>query len=142
MVFTEVHRDAHGAEPICTVLPLARSTYYSHLAKRTGPTRLSDQARRCAAPRHEIRRVLVENWRVYGARKVMRQLVREGFDVARCTVARLLKDIAPELTDSMEGVKTTPYRCAFVALLRQGMDQLLCFATCVVCDFFVPSNVG
>jgi transposase InsO family protein len=84
----------------------------------------------------------VENWRVYGARKVMRQLVWEGFDVARCTVARLLKVMAPELKDSMEGVKTTPYRCAFVALLRQGMDKLLCFATRVVSDFFVPSNVG
>lgn len=34
-----------------------------------------------------------ENWRVYGIRKVWRQLVREGFDVARCTVARLMKDM-------------------------------------------------
>ena len=50
--------------------------------------------------------------------------------------------VEPKLKDSMEGVKTTPYRCAFVALFRQGLDQLLCFATCVVSDFFVPSNVG
>ncbi|MBF53932.1 MAG: IS3 family transposase [Confluentimicrobium sp.] len=91
--FVEAHRDAHGVEPICTVLPIAPSTYYSHLAKRADPTRLSDRARRDAALRPEIRRVFEENWRVYGVRKVWRQLVREGFDVARCTVARLMKDM-------------------------------------------------
>ena len=41
----------------------------------------------------EVRRVFEENWRVYGIRKVWRQLVREDFDVARCTVARLMKDM-------------------------------------------------
>lgn len=34
-----------------------------------------------------------ENWRVYGVRKVWRQLSREGFNAARCTVARLMKDM-------------------------------------------------
>ena len=34
--------------------------------------------------------VFKENFGVYGARKVWRQLKREGFDVARCTVARLM----------------------------------------------------
>jgi len=41
--------------------------------------------------RPEIRRVFEENWQVYGARKIWRQLRREGFDVARCTVARLMR---------------------------------------------------
>ncbi len=91
--FIEAHRDAHGVEPICTVLPIAPSTYYDHLAKRANPARLSDRARRDAALRPEIERVWEENWRVYGVRKVWRQLVREGFDVARCTVARLMKDM-------------------------------------------------
>ena len=91
--FVEAHKDAHGVEPICTMLPIAPSTYYSHLAKRADPTRLSDRARRDAALCPEIRRVFEENWRGYGVRKVWRQLVREGFDVARCTVARLMKDM-------------------------------------------------
>lgn len=39
----------------------------------------------------EIRRVFNDNWRVYGVRKIWRQLQREGYDVARCTVARLMK---------------------------------------------------
>ncbi len=91
--FIDAHRDAHGVEPICAVLPIAPSTYYERLAKRVDPTRLSDRARRDVALRPEIRRVFEENWRVYGVRKVWRQLVREGFDVARCTVARLMRDM-------------------------------------------------
>jgi putative transposase len=39
----------------------------------------------------EVRRVFEANFRVSGIRKVWRQLQREGFDVARCTVARLVK---------------------------------------------------
>lgn len=84
---------AHGVEPICRVLPIAPSTYYNHLAGRSDPEKLSDRARRNAALRPEIRRVFEENWRVYGVRKIWRQLGREGFDVARCTVARLMKGV-------------------------------------------------
>ena len=75
--------DAHGVEPICAVLPIAPSTYYEHLAKRADPSRLSERARRDEALRPEILRVFEENWRVYGVRKIWRQLRREGFDVAR-----------------------------------------------------------
>jgi len=71
------------------VLPNAPSTYYDHLAKRADPARLSDRVRRDAALRPEIERVFEENWRVYGVRMVWRQLDREGFEAARCTVARL-----------------------------------------------------
>ncbi|ARE84393.1 integrase core domain protein [Roseovarius mucosus] len=91
--FIDAHRDAHGVEPICNVLPIAPSTYYDHLAKRADPTRRSDRARRDDALRPEIRRVFEENWSVYGVRKVWHPLRREGFDVARCTVARLMKDM-------------------------------------------------
>ncbi|SLN49064.1 hypothetical protein ROA7023_02097 [Roseisalinus antarcticus] len=91
--FIDAHRSAHGVEPIRKVLPIAPSTYYDHLAKRANPARLSDPARRDEALRPEIRRVFEENWRVYGVRKVWRQLVRQGVDVARCTVARLMKDM-------------------------------------------------
>ena len=91
--FIDAHRDAHGVEPICNMLPIAPSTYYDHLAKRADPSRLSDRARQDEALRPEILRVFEENWRVYGVRKVWRQLGREGFDVARCTVARLMKSM-------------------------------------------------
>jgi transposase InsO family protein len=91
--FIDAHRNAHGVEPICNVLPIAPSTYYDHLAKRADPSRLSTRARQDEALRPEILRAFAENWRVYGVRKVWRQLGREGFDVARCTVARLMKSM-------------------------------------------------
>jgi len=55
------------------------------------PARLSDRARRDEALQPEIRRVFEENYQVYGVRKVWRQLRREGIDVARCTIGRLMK---------------------------------------------------
>ena len=60
--FIDAHRDAHGVEPICEVLPIAPSTYYEHLAKRADPSRRSERARRDEALRPEIRRVFEENW--------------------------------------------------------------------------------
>ena len=87
------HGNAHGVEPICAAPPIAPSTYCDHLAKRADPARLSDRARSDEALRPGIRLVFEENWRVYGVRKVWRQLRREGFNVARRTVARLMKDM-------------------------------------------------
>ena len=91
IAFIDDHRDKYGVEPICEVLPIAPATYYEHLARRADPSRLSDRARREAQLRPQIQRVFDANWQVYGVRKIWRQLRREGFDVARCTVARLMK---------------------------------------------------
>lgn len=91
IAFIDDHRDKHGVEPICEVLPIAPATFYEHLAKRADPSRLSDRAMRDAQLWPHIQRVFDANWQVYGVRKVWRQLRREGFDVARCTVARLMK---------------------------------------------------
>lgn len=73
------------------MLPIAPATYFDHMAKRADPTRLSDRARQNEALRPEIGRVFEENWSVYGARKVWRQLRREGVHVARSTAVRLMK---------------------------------------------------
>ena len=89
IAFINDHREAYGIEPICKVLPIAPSTYHDHVAKRLDPSRLSDRAKRDEALKIEVRRVFEENFRVYGARKVWRQLRREGFTIARCTVERL-----------------------------------------------------
>lgn len=67
--FIDDHRDAHGVEPICGMLPIAPSTYYDHLAKRADPARLSDRAKRDEALRTQMQRVFDANWQVYGARK-------------------------------------------------------------------------
>ena len=91
IAFIDDQRAVHGVEPICRVLPIAPSTYHAHAAKRIDPLRLSARARRDVALRIEVRRVFEANFRVYGVRKVWRQMQREGFDVARCTVARLMR---------------------------------------------------
>ena len=96
IAFIDDHREAHGVEPICKVLPIAPSTYHDHVAKRVDPSRLSARARRDAALKDEVQRVFEANFRVYGVRKVWRQLRREGFDVARCTVARLMRAMGLE----------------------------------------------
>ena len=93
IAFIDDHRQAYGVEPICRVLPIAPSTYHAHLARRADPSRLPDRVRRDADLKVEIRRVFEENFRVYGVRKVWRQLRREGFSAARCTVARLMRDM-------------------------------------------------
>jgi len=91
--FIDDHRGVYGVEPICAVVPIAPSTYYEHKARQADPTRLSVRAQRDAVFRGEIRRVWEENFEVYGAKKVWKQLNREGHTVARCTVARLMRDL-------------------------------------------------
>jgi transposase InsO family protein len=93
IAFIDEHRAAYGVEPICKVLPIAPSTYYAHVAGRADPGRASARRRRDAGLRADIRRVWAENFQVYGVRKVWRQLGREGIPVARCTVARLMRQM-------------------------------------------------
>ena len=93
IAFIDDNRADHGVEPICTVLPIAPSTYHKHVAQRRDPLRLSARARRDVALKPEIARVFAENFAVYGVRKVWRQMNREGFIIARCTVERLMRDM-------------------------------------------------
>ena len=90
--FIDEHRDVYGVEPICSVLPIAPATYYQHKACQRDPTRRSARAQRDEALCAEVRRIWQESFDgVYGADKVWRQLLREGFTVARCTVERLMR---------------------------------------------------
>ena len=107
IAFIDDHREAHGVEPICKVLPIAPSTYHDHIAKRVDPSRRSARARRDAALKDEVQRVFEANFRVYGVRKVWRQLQREGFDVARCTVARLMRAMGLEGIIRGKPIRTT-----------------------------------
>jgi len=91
--FIEAHQRAYGIEPICAVLPIAPSTYHEQQARKRDPTRLPERAQRDARLRPEIQRVWEENQSVYGAKKVWRQMKREQFEVARCTVTRLMRQM-------------------------------------------------
>ena len=107
IAFIDEHRQAHGVEPICKILPIAPSTYYDHAAKRRDPGKLSERAKRDAGLKVEIKRVFDANFVVYGARKVWRQMKREGHDVARCTIERLMRDMGLQGAIRGKPVKTT-----------------------------------
>jgi len=107
IAFIDDHREVHGVEPICEVLPIAPSTYYAHVAKRADPEKLSARAKQDMALKPEIARVFTENFEVYGAKKVWRQLNREGVAVARCTVERLMQDMGLQGVVRGKPVRTT-----------------------------------
>jgi transposase InsO family protein len=87
------HRATYGVESICTVVPIAPSTYFRQHAHQLDATKRSARAQRDDELRVEIRRVRAEHFDVYGPRKVWRQLKREKVQVARCTVARLMREM-------------------------------------------------
>ena len=91
IAYIDRNKDRFGVEPICRVLPIAPSTYYQ---ARRRPS--SARAVRDGQLKAEITRVHGEQFGVYGARKVWRQLHREGIAVARCTVERLMGELGLE----------------------------------------------
>jgi transposase InsO family protein len=107
IAFIDDHRAVYGVEPICKVLPIAPSTYRAHAARRSIPDAAPARVRRDADLRGKIRRVFDSNFQVYGVRKVWRQLQREGEDAARCTVARLMRDMGLKGAVRGKRVKTT-----------------------------------
>jgi transposase InsO family protein len=105
--FIDQEREAYGVEPICTVLPIAPSVYYEQKARQADSGRLPPRVRRDAQLCPEIRRVWKANFEVYGARKVWRQLNREGVAVARCTVERLMRQMGLQGAVRGKKFKTT-----------------------------------
>ena len=105
--FIDDHRAAHGVESICKVLQIAPSGYYARRAVRADPAKASDRHQADAALRLKIQKVWDDNWRVYGVRKAWRQLRREGEDVARCSVARLMTSMGLRGAVRGKAVKTT-----------------------------------
>lgn len=98
VAFIDAHREEYGVEPICDMLPIAPSTYYEAKARAAEPSRVPPRVQRDTQLREEIDRVWRANRRVYGARKVWKQLAREGIAVARCTIERLMR------ADGLRGV--------------------------------------
>jgi putative transposase len=107
--FIDQHRNEYGVEPICEQLPIALATYYEYKARETEPERAPERVRRDVEILQEIRRVWDENFQVYGARKIWRQLCREGVAVARRTVERLMRSIG--LQGAVRGGKRRTTSC-------------------------------
>jgi transposase InsO family protein len=122
--FIDLHRKKCGVEPICAVLPIAPSTYYETKARERDATRRPARAQRDTTLMPAIRRVWeATRWR-YGAKKVWKELLREGVRVARCTVARLFKAMG------LRGVlRRRRRRWAVVAEPRRIARRTSCSAT-------------
>lgn len=89
--FIDAYRDVYGVEPICKVLQIAPSGYRRHAARRRDPAQSPARGQRDATLLPQIEQVWRVNLKAYGARKVWRQLKREGTPTARCTVERLMR---------------------------------------------------
>ena len=96
MSFIDQHRDRFGVEPICETLQVAPSTYYAAVARPPSVRRLRDEELKV-----EIARVHKENFDVYGTEKAWKQLRREGIEVGRDRVGRLMAEL--ELKGAVRG---------------------------------------
>jgi transposase InsO family protein len=88
IAYINQNRHRYGVEPICRLLPIAPSTYHDATRRPSSARAVRDRQLKA-----EITRVHAEHFGVYGARKVWRQLHREGIAVARCTVERLMREL-------------------------------------------------
>ena len=105
--FIDQYRETLGVEPICRVLQIAPSGYRRHAARQRDPARRSARAQRDEVLMRHIQRIWDANRQVYGVDKVWRQLQREGLVVARCTVARLMRQRGLRGVRRGQAVRTT-----------------------------------
>lgn len=90
--FIDDHREVYEVEPICRMVPIAPSTYFQWKAWEADPESRSKRAREDDGLKAEIQRVRAENRHVYGAEKVWKELRRQGIEVSRCRVERLMRE--------------------------------------------------
>ncbi len=105
--FVDTYRDAFGVEPICRVLKIAPSGYRLHATRQRNPALRCARAQRDEVLIPKIERVWQANLQVYGADKVWRQMKREGTEVARCTVERLMNRLGLRGAVRGKSVRTT-----------------------------------
>ena len=117
VAFIDQYRDHYGVESICKELPIAPSTYHRQKTLEKHPQRRSARAKRDEQLAPEIQRVWEANHRNYGARKVWKQLKRESFSGARCTVERLMKQLGVEgVKRARRCITTIPSKIAYKPL--------------------------
>ncbi|MFI9042541.1 IS3 family transposase, partial [Streptomyces sp. NPDC053726] len=107
VAYIDQYKKLFGVQPICDVLaetdaPIAPSTYYAAHTRPPSARSLRDEQLT-----QEIHRIHADNYGVYGARKVHAALVREGVEVARCTVERLMRQAGLRGVIRAKGPRTT-----------------------------------
>ncbi|EXT66946.1 HTH-like domain protein [Acinetobacter sp. 25977_10] len=91
--FIHNNKELYGVEAICRILPIAPSTYYRTLDLCENPEHRAKRDLHDLHHAEEIKRIWKESSGRYGVRKVWQKLKREGYIIARCTVARLMKKL-------------------------------------------------
>lgn len=107
IAFVDQYRDQYGVEPICRILKIAPSGYYKQVARARDPELRPDRSKRDDQLCVEIQRVWDDNMQCYGVVKVWKQLQREQFEVARCTVRRLMQRLGLQGVRRGQAVRTT-----------------------------------
>jgi putative transposase len=111
----DAYRDRFGVESICAALEIAPSVYYAAKTRPPSARTLRDEWLKT-----HIRRVYNANYQVYGARKIWRQLAREGIKTARCTVERLMRQLGIR-----GAVRGKPKRTTISAETSERPDDLV-----------------
>ncbi len=91
--FIHNNKELYGVEAICRILPIAPSTYYRTLDLCENPEHRAKRDLHDLHHAEEIKRIWKESSGRYGVRKVWQKLKREGYIIARCTVARLMQKL-------------------------------------------------
>ena len=91
--FIREHQIHYGVEVMCSILPIASSTYYRQLNLAENPEKRSKRDLHDQHYAEQIKRIWQESSGRYGVRKVWKQLKQQGYSVARCTVNRLMKQL-------------------------------------------------
>ena len=91
--FIHNNKDLYGVDAICRILPIAPSTYYRTLDLADNPEHRAKRAQHDLHHAEQIKRIWKESSGRYGVRKVWQKLKREGYIIARCTVARLMQKL-------------------------------------------------
>ena len=91
--FIHNNKDLYGVDAIRRILPIAASTYYRTLDLCENPEHRAKRDLHDLHHAEEIKRIWKESSGRYGVRKVWQKLKREGYIIARCTVARLMQKL-------------------------------------------------
>lgn len=86
--FVDEHRTRWPVVAMCAAIELPERTYYAAKVRPPSARSISDEVHKT-----HIDRVFKANYSCYGPRRVHKQLTREHYVVARCTVGRLMGDM-------------------------------------------------
>lgn len=100
--YIDEHRRSYGVEPICRILAITPSSYYAAKVRPPSARAIRDQELSA-----DISRIHAEHFSVYGVRKAWRVLRREGIDVGRDHVGRLMGALGLAGATRTKRIRTT-----------------------------------